>query len=226
MNSPKSLDVMLGYQLCDALLSADQVMFDTLLPLGPDLTVCRTVSDRILRPLELAIRGKLDYQVLALLEAGAPVEPNPACADPIQQWLMRPFTFSAVLQRWDYCRWILEKTEPDTRQQWLSQDLREAAAQGWEAWVDPLIDMGARAEQASNEGNTPLFFAVIGGSTSVIDKLLAAGASWDTRNSQGQSAGDLVRANRPDLAERYQLGSKGTVINLSDRIRNRTSKTG
>lgn len=226
MSHTHPLSVMLGYQLCDALLSADQVMFDTLLPLGPDLSVCRTVSDRILRPLELAIRGKLDYQVLALLEAGAPVGPNEACSNTIQQWLMRPFTFSAVLQQWDYCRWILERVDPSTRQHWLSQDLREAAAQGWESWVEPLIDMGAQAEHSSAEGNTPLFFAVIGGSTSVIDKLLAAGASWNTCNNQGQSAADLVRANRPDLAERYQLESKGTVINLSDRIRTRASRTG
>lgn len=220
MNDTDSLGVLMGYQLCDALLRGDRVMFDTLMQHAPDLGVTRTVADKLLRPLEIAIREKLDYQVKALIAAGAPLGQNPLYLDdPISAGLLRPFTLAAILGHWHYCAMILDTADPEQQARWLRQDLREAATQGWDTWIDPLLQLGADANGMTQEGNTPLFFAVIGGSTAVIDKLLAAGAQWETKNHAGQTAGDLLRANRPDLAERYGQAQKSTVVNLADRIR-------
>jgi ankyrin repeat protein len=214
---------VMGYQLLDAIGVQDTGRCKDLIAQGADLTLNIPASNDSLRALEYSVRFNLLDVVEALLLAGASIEANPVYHhDPIRAHLLRPFTFAALLGRWEAHEMIARVADPALRSTWLAQDMREAATQGWHEWIPRLLALGADPLHRSAEGNTPLNFAVIGGNVEVIDLLLAAGATWEgTPNADGQTAGDLLRANRHDLAARYGLAPSGTVVRLADRLRQR-----
>lgn len=81
--------------------------------------------------------------------------------------------------------------------------------------VRELLAAGADPDARDDEGRTPLFSAVLGGSIGLVGLLLEAGADINARDTQGFSA--LHFAAQEDLPEMARLLiAKGADVNAVD----------
>ena len=95
------------------------------------------------------------------------------------------------------------------------------AAFSGSAQVGALLKAGARVDDAAADGMTPLLFASLRGSPSLVAQLLDAGASIKARNRNGMSALLLASEYNPDRAVVSLLLARGA--SLADRdVRGRT----
>jgi ankyrin repeat protein len=77
--------------------------------------------------------------------------------------------------------------------------LNRAAARGYAAMVDLLIQYGAKPNVRGAGGSTPLHDAVRGGHAAAADRLLRAGAKVDARDDAGTTP-LLLAVRLPDVA--------------------------
>jgi len=98
---------------------------------------------------------------------------------------------AAGLGRLDMVRSFLDEQgnpKPGTTAGQLEMALRYASAYGWTDVVRFLLKHGVHVEAHTGDGETPLYYAVLGGHLEVLRLLLERGARPGTRNRYGDAA--------------------------------------
>ncbi len=89
-----------------------------------------------------------------------------------------------------------------------------ASSKGWEDMISLLIRLGADLDPVNNEGNTALFYSVLGGA-GAAQILLSAGSKVDIANHKGMTA-LMVAAQQGNAEVAKLLIEAGADINMAN----------